>query len=58
MGNSLKVLEIDVVCTICGKRIEQCMSYAYDGKVVHPWRVCRACLQDAVDRMFVDVVIE
>ncbi len=55
MGNSLKVLEIKEVCTICGKRIDQCMSYAHDSMVVHPWRVCRVCLKDALDKMPTDV---
>ena len=54
-SNSLKVLEIDVVCTVCGGKTEQCMSYAHGGRVVHPWRVCRACLKAALDKMPIDV---
>ena len=54
MGNSLKVLKIDEVCTICDERVDQCMSYAHDNMVIYPWRVCRACLKDALDKMPVD----
>jgi hypothetical protein len=54
MPNNLKVLNIDEVCTVCGKHVDQCMAYAYDNLVVHQWRVCRECLQEAVDKMSAD----
>jgi hypothetical protein len=54
VGNSLKILEIDVVCTVCGRPIKQCMAYAHDNMVIHHWYVCRECLEEAVSKMYKD----